>query len=139
MRVPIYNNSSNKNPEYTCPTDAGCDLRANFSRVSPESPLKIYGDGGIIFAGEGHPLTMLRLEPGARANTPGTIDTGYRNEWFVPVINLGFETVWIEDGERIAQAVLNKLEKIEWVNSSLEDITSAGTDRGGGIGHSGSK
>lgn len=172
MRVPIYNNSSNKNPEYTCPTDAGCDLRANFSRVSPESPLKIYGDGGIIFAGEGHPLTMLRLEPGARAliptgiytaipegyevqvrprsgmaikkglsvvNTPGTIDTGYRNEWFVPVINLGFETVWIEDGERIAQAVLNKFEKIEWVNSSLEDITSAGTDRGGGIGHSGSK
>ena len=172
MKVPIYNNSNNKNPEYTCPTDAGCDLRANFSRVSPENPLKIYGDGGIIFAGEGHPLTMLRLEPGARAliptgiytaipegyeaqirprsgmaikkglsviNTPGTIDTGYRGEWFVPVINLGLETVWIEDKERIAQAVLNKFEKIEWSNVSLEDVTNIGVNRGGGIGHSGSK
>ena len=56
MIVPIYNNSNNKNPEYTCPTDAGCDLRADFSRISPDNPLKIYGDGGIIFAGEGHPL-----------------------------------------------------------------------------------
>lgn len=172
MIVPIYNNSNNKNPEYTCPTDAGCDLRADFSGISPDNPLKIYGDGGIIFAGEGHPLTMLRLEPMTRVviptgifgaipegyevqvrprsgmaikkgltviNTPGTIDAGYRNEWGVPVINLGFETVWIEDGERIAQAVLNKFEKIEWENHSLEDIVNMGTDRGGGLGHSGSK
>lgn len=172
MKVPIYNNSNNKNPEYTCPTDAGCDLRADFSRVSPDNPLKIYGDGGIVFAGEGHPLTMLRLEPMARTviptgifgaipegyevqvrprsgmaikkgltviNTPGTIDAGYRNEWGVPVINLGFETVWIEDHERIAQAVLNKFEKIEWENHSLEDIVNMGTDRGGGLGHSGTK
>lgn len=43
MKVPIYNNSNNKNPEYTCPTDAGCDLRADFSRISPDNPLKIYG------------------------------------------------------------------------------------------------
>lgn len=72
-------------------------------------------------------------------NTPGTIDAGYRNEWGVPVINLGFETVWIEDRERIAQAVLNKFEKIEWENHSLEDIVNMGTDRGGGLGHSGTK
>ena len=102
MIVPIYNNSNNKNPEYTCPTDAGCDLRADFSRVSPDNPLptdagcdlradfsrvspdnplKIYGDGGIIFAGEGHPLTMLRLEPMARTVIPtgifGAIPEGY--------------------------------------------------------------
>lgn len=169
MIVPVYNNSNNKNPEYSTPTDAGCDLRADFSRISPDNPLKIYGDGGIIFAGEGHQLTMLRLEPGSRAivptgiftaipegyevqirprsgmaikkglsviNTPGTIDAGYRAEWGVPVINLGFETVWIEDGERIAQAVLNKFEKIEWENHTLQTIKDLGTDRGGGFGHS---
>lgn len=172
MKVPIFNNSNNANPEYSNPNDAGCDLRADFSRVSVDNPIKLYGDGGIIFAGESHPLTMLRLEPGCRAiiptgiytaipegyevqlrprsgmaikkgltiiNTPGTIDAGYRNEWGIPVINLGFETVWIEDKERIAQAVLNKVEKIEWENYNLRDITSMGVNRGGGFGHSGVK
>lgn len=172
MIVPIYNNSNNKNPEYSNPTDAGCDLRADFSRVSPDTPIKIYGGGGIVFAGEGHALTMLRLEPGSRAliptgiytaipegyevqirprsgiaikkglsvvNTPGTIDVSYRNEWFIPVINLGFETVWIEDGERIAQAVLNKFEKIEWESHTLQEIVNTGSNRGGGLGHSGQR
>lgn len=169
MIVPIYNNSKNPNPEYTHPTDAGCDIRADFSRVSPERPIKAYGDSEIVFAGEGHELTMLRLEPGSRAliptgiftaipegyevqirprsglalkkgltvlNTPGTIDTGYRNEWGVIVINNGLETIWIEDKERIAQAVLVKFEKIEWENHSLEEIVNIGSNRGGGLGHS---
>lgn len=172
MIVPIYNNSKNSNPQYICPTDAGCDIRADFSRISPENPLKVYGDSEVIFAGEGHDLTMLRLEPGSRAliptgiftaipegyevhirprsglalkkgitvlNTPGTIDTGYRDEWRVILINNGFETVWIEDKERIAQAVLVKFEKIEWENHSFEDITKIGLNRGGGFGHSGVK
>lgn len=169
MIVPVYNNSNNKTPEYTCVTDAGCDLRADFSRVSPDNPLKIYGGGEIIFAGDRHPLTMLRLDPMSRAiiptgiysaipegyevqvrprsgisikkgltivNTPGTIDASYRNEWGIPVINLGFEPVWIEDGERIAQAILNKFEKIEWESHSLEEIVNMGINRGGGFGHS---
>lgn len=169
MVVPIYNNSENPNPQYSNPTDAGCDIRADFSRISVDNPIKLYGDGGVVFAGEGHPLTMLRLEPGSRAliptgiytaipkgyevqirprsgyalkkgitvlNTPGTIDSGYRNEWGVIIINNGFETVWIEDKERIAQAVLVKFEKIEWENHNLQEITSMGEDRGGGFGHS---
>lgn len=169
MIVPIFNNSNNNFPQYSNPTDAGCDLRADFSRISPDNPLKIYGDGGIIFAGEGHPLTLLRLEPMARAIIPtglfiaipegyeiqirprsglaikkglnlincvGTIDSGYRSEIGIPVVNQGFETIWIEDGERIAQAVLNKFEKIEWENKSLSEIQSIGINRGGGFGHS---
>ena len=64
---------------------------------------------------------------------------GYRNEWGIPVINLGFETIWIEDGERVAQAVLNKFEKIEWENENLETIVNIGQNRGGGFGHSGIK
>ena len=79
MRVPIYNNSDNKNPEYACSTDAGCDLRADFSRVSPDNPLKIYGDGefigGVTFVGEEKPVTRLMLEPMARALIPTGIYT----------------------------------------------------------------
>ena len=154
-------NHTNKN-------DAGCDVRADFSRVSPHNPIKMYGEGEIIFAGEGHPTTMLRLEPGSRAIIPtgiytaipegyevqlrprsglaikkglslsnaiGTIDANYRNEWGCPVINLGQEAIWIEDGERICQAVLNKINHIEW--DKVKDLADLqGEDRGGGFGHS---
>lgn len=44
--------------------------------------------------------------------------------------------MWIEDGERIAQAVLNKFEKIEWESHTLQEVTNIGSNRGGGIGHS---
>ena len=171
MKVQIYNNSHNVNPKYESRQSAGMDIRADFSRISPDNPIKIYGDGGIIFAGEGHSLTMLRLEPNSRAIIPtgiytsipegyeiqlrprsglaikkglnlincvGTIDADYRNEWGIPVVNQGFETIWIEDGERIAQAILNKVEHIEWEDArSITDLT--GEDRGGGFGHSGSR
>lgn len=171
VQVQIYNISNNKNPQYSNPTDAGADIRADFSRVSPENPIKIYGDGEIIFAGEGHSKTMLRLEPGSRAIIPtgiytaipegyeiqlrprsglaikkglnlincvGTIDCSYRNELGIPITNQGLETIWIEDGERIAQAILNKVYSIEWDNvKNLSDLK--GEDRGGGFGHTGTK
>lgn len=170
VKVQIYNTSENANPQYSNPTDAGADLRADFSRVSPENPIKVYGSGEVIFAGEGHAKTLLRLDPMSRAiiptgiytsipegyevqlrprsglaikkglslvNTPGTIDCSYKNSWGIPVINLGQEAIWIEDGERICQAVLNKIEHIDWENvDSLNKLT--GEDRGGGFGHSGS-
>lgn len=166
--VQIYNISNNPNPEYTHPTDAGADIRADFSRVSPENPIKLYGEGEVIFKGEGHSTTMLRLEPGSRAiiptglytsipegyeiqirprsglsikkglslsNSIGTIDCSYKSEIGVPVINHGFETIWIEDGERIAQMVLSEVPHIDWQNvKSLSELV--GENRGGGFGHS---
>jgi dUTP pyrophosphatase len=168
MNVNIVNISNNPLPQYETPQSAGLDLRADFSRVSPENPIKIYGDGEIIFAGEGHSKTMLRIEPGSRALIPtgiftsipegyeiqirprsglaikkglnlinglGTIDADYRNEWGVPVVNQGLETIWIEDGERICQAIMNKVERIEWnLVDSLDE-----TDRAGGFGSTGTK
>ena len=171
MKVQVINKSENQLPKYETPQSAGMDIRADFSRVTPENPVKIYGDGEIIFKGDLHNVTMLRLEPGSRAliptglftkipegyevqlrprsglaikkgltliNTPGTIDCSYKNMWGIPVINLGFETIWIEDGERICQGVLNEITHIEWENvNSLDKLT--GEDRGGGFGHSGTK
>lgn len=157
-----------KLPKYETPQSAGCDVRADFSRVSPQNPIRLFGDGEIIFAGESHPLTMLRLEPGSRAliptgiftaipegyeiqvrprsglalkkglsvlNTPGTVDADYRAEIGVILINHSKETVWIEDGERIAQFVLNKVEQIEWeIVDSLNE-----TERKGGFGSTNNK
>lgn len=72
-----------------------------------------------------HGITVL--------NTPGTVDADYRNEIGVILINNGLEPVWIEDGERIAQLVLNVVPQIEWV--PVDDKDELGkTDRTGGFG-----
>lgn len=168
MKVYIYNNSNNNIPQYQNVSDAGCDVRADFSRISPENLIKVYGHHEIIFYNEANRKTTLRMAPGSRAliptglyiaipegyeiqvrprsgwalkngltvlNTPGTIDSGYRNEIGVILINNGLDDVWIEDGERIAQFVLNKVEHIEWDKvSSLQILTDIGLNRGGGFG-----
>lgn len=168
IEVKVVNISNNDLPKYETPKSAGADIRADFSRVTVDNPIKVWGDAEIIFAGEGHATTLLRLEPGARALIPtgifttipdgyevqlrprsglaikkglnlincvGTIDADYTAEWGIPVTNQGFETIWIEDGERICQAVLNKVEQIEWVK--VESIKE--TDRVGGFGSTGTK
>lgn len=166
MKVQVINKSNNQLPQYETKASAGLDIRADFSRVSPENPIKVFGDAEIIFAGENHNVTMLRLEPGSRALIPtgiftaipegyevqlrprsglaikkglnlincvGTIDADYRAEWGIPVVNQGLETIWIEDGERICQAVLNKFEQISWEEVKSLDETS----RKGGFGSTG--
>lgn len=167
--VKVINKSKNALPKYETANAAGLDLRADFSRVSPENPIKTFGDSEIIFAGEAHETTMLRLDPGARAlvptglkialpegyeaqvrprsglalkqgitvlNTPGTIDADYRGEIGIILINLGLETVWIEDGERVAQLVLARYGNIDWeVTNNLDE-----TERGeGGFNSTGVK
>lgn len=168
MKIQVVKTNPNELPKYETSKSAGMDIRADFSRVSPENPIKVWGDSEIIFAGENHSKTLLRLEPGSRALIPtgiftaipvgyevqlrprsglaikkglnlinciGTIDADYRAEWGIPVVNQGLETIWIEDGERICQAVLNKVEQIEWEEvETLEE-----TDRKGGFGSTGTK
>lgn len=163
MKVSLINLSPFDAPQYETPQSAGLDVRADFSRITPQNPIKVFGEGEILFKGKGHATTMLRLEPGSRALIPtglftaipegyeiqvrprsglslkqgltcancvGTIDADYRNEIGVIIINLGQDTAWIEDGERIAQFVLNKVEQIEWEEvDSLEK-----TERKGGFG-----
>ncbi len=168
MQVKVINLSNNPLPKYETAKSAGMDIRADFSRVSSQNPIKIYGDGEIIYAGENYPKTLLRIEPGSRALVPtgiftaipegyevqirprsglaikkglnvincvGTIDADYRNEWGIPITNQGFETVWIEDGERICQAILNKVERIEW--EQVLELNK--TERNGGFGSTGTK
>ena len=67
-------------------------------------------------------------------NTPGTIDADYRGEIGVIMVNLSEEPFTIEDGERIAQMVIARYEKIDWQPVEVLDETERGT---GGFGHTG--
>lgn len=169
MKVKVINISNNKLPKYESIGAAALDIRIDLSRVTPDNPIKGFGDAEVIWSGEGHTVPMVRIAPMSRAllptglftaipegyqvsfrprsgmaikkglqlaNSPSTIDCDYRGEWMLPVINLGLEDIYIEDGERICQALLEKVNKIEWeVVDSLNE-----TERGdGGFGHSGSK
>ena len=168
MKIQVINKSNNELPKYETSGSSGVDVRADFSRVSVENPIKVWGDAEIIFKGDKHEKVLLRLEPGSRVliptgistaipegyeiqvrprsglalkkgltvlNTPGTVDASYRNEIGVILINHGLESVWIEDGERIAQFVLAKVDIIEWdVVNFLDE-----TDRIGGFGSTGTK
>ena len=75
MKVQIVNKSENKLPQYETSKSAGMDIRADFSRVTPNNPIKVYGDGEIIFSGDSHESTLLRLEPRSRALIPTGIFT----------------------------------------------------------------
>ena len=70
MKVSIINKSNNPLPKYETSGSSGVDVRADFSRVSVDNPIKVWGDCEIIFAGENHATTLLRLDPGARALIP---------------------------------------------------------------------
>lgn len=161
MKIQVINNSINELPNYAHPDDAGLDLRADFSK-GVNTDLMDFADYDIernvilIFSGgralipinihtaipKGYeiqirPRSGLALKKGITVlNTPGTIDSQYRNSWGVILINLSDEIFEVAQGDRIAQAVLNKFEKIDW--ESVDDLNE--TDRGNsGFGDSGIK
>lgn len=168
MKVKVINISKNKLPQYETKGAAGLDLRVDLSRVTPDKPVKGFGDAEVIWAGETHNVPMIRLAPMSRAllptglfveipegyqisirprsglsikqavtliNAVGLIDSDYRQEIMVPVVNLGAEDVYIEDGERVCQALLEPVHKIEW-----EEVSSLNeTERNGGFGSTGTK
>lgn len=83
------------------------------------------------------PRSGMALKKGLTlVNTPGTIDSDYRGEWGLPVINLGLQDVYIEDGERICQGILEPVYHIEWNEVTSLDETKRGD---GGFNSTGSK
>ena len=144
MKVKIVNKSKNDLPEYGTPYAAGMDLRASL-----EEPVLLKAhERGLIPTGlfmeipEGYeaqirPRSGLALKKGISVlNTPGTIDADYRGEIGIILINLSDSDFMVENGERICQMVINKVETIAWSQvESLED-----SERGaGGFGHTGTK
>jgi dUTP pyrophosphatase len=81
------------------------------------------------------PRSGLAIKRGlSLVNTPGTIDSDYRGEIMVPIINLSTEVQELTDGERIAQMIIARYERAEWVAAESLDETLRGA---GGFGHSG--
>ena len=129
-------------PTYETRGSAGCDLRAHLiepitlnpgeRRLIPTGMFIELPDGveAQIRARSGlsikHGITMI--------NGVGTVDSDYRGEWNVPLVNLGNEPYTIHDGDRIAQAIFSRYEKAEF--EITEEISE--TERGeGGFGHTG--
>ena len=129
---------------YKTKASAGMDIRANLEEIVTLKPLerKLIPTGLFIELPEGYeaqirPRSGLALNEGlGLLNSPGTLDADYRGELGVIVVNLSNNMITIEDGERICQMVINKVEQAEWIEvNELSD-----SERGdGGFGHTGKK
>lgn len=128
-------------PEYATEGSAGMDLRALLPEMVSLEPgeRKLIPTGISIELPEGYEAQVrarsgLALHHGiGMVNGVGTIDRDYRGEIGVLLINLGSEAFPIQNGDRIAQLVISRVERIQWTTGNLGD-TGRG---GGGFGHTG--
>lgn len=144
MKVKVVNHSRFSLPEYQTPLSAGMDLRANIKESISLEPLQramvptgLYVELPAGYEMQIRPRSGLAAKQGITVlNAPGTIDADYRGEIKVILVNLSPETVIINDGERVAQAVVARCEQVEW--ESVDELSS--TERGeGGFGSTGKK
>jgi dUTP pyrophosphatase len=144
VKVKVVNQSSFPLPEYKTADAAGIDLCANLSEKVSLSSLEreLIPTGLFIELPTGteaqiRPRSGMALKRGITVlNSPGTIDADYRGELKVLLVNLSTEIVTIEPGERIAQMVISRYEKIEWEETTELTKTIRGA---GGYGHTGTK
>lgn len=142
MEVKIVNKSRHRLPEYQTALSAGMDLKANTSEPIVLNPMQreLIPTGIYIQLPEGYeaqirPRSGLAAKYGITvANAPGTIDADYIGEIKVILINLSKEKFVINPGERIAQMVISKYEKVEWNEVSELEKTVRGE---GGFGSTG--
>ena len=142
VEVQIINQSPHELPGYQTLGASGMDLRAWLTEPVTLQPMQrqLIPTGLFIALPQGYeaqirPRSGLAIKRGLTlVNTPGTIDSDYRGEVMIPLINLSTEPQVINDGERIAQMIVAAYAVVEWsLKEELED-----TDRGaGGFGHSG--
>ena len=142
MEVKIVNKSNHRLPEYATSGSAGMDLKANTAEPIVLGPLErqMIPTGLYIALPEGYeaqvrPRSGLAAKYGVTvANSPGTVDADYRGEIKVILINLSNEKFIINPGDRIAQMVVAKHERVEW--DEVADLNE--TERGeGGFGSTG--
>ncbi|WP_452597088.1 dUTP diphosphatase [Pontimicrobium sp. MEBiC01747] len=144
MQVKIINKSNHALPNYETIASAGMDLRANITENIILEPMErvivptgLFLELPIGIEAQVRPRSGLAAKKGITVlNAPGTIDADYRGEVGVILINLSKEAFTVENGERVAQLVIAKHERAEWVE--VETLTE--TERGaGGFGSTGVK
>ena len=144
VKIKIVNRGSQQLPAYATPESAGMDLRANITEPIVLHPLerRIIPTGLYIALPPGYeaqvrPRSGLAFNHGITVlNSPGTIDSDYRGELGVLLVNLSNEDFTVEAGERIAQMVIARHEQGEFVEVEELDDTERGA---GGYGHTGVK
>ncbi|TMM30397.1 dUTP diphosphatase [Polaribacter aestuariivivens] len=142
MNVQIINKSKHATPNYETEGAAGMDLRANISEAITLKPLEraIVKTGLFIalpvgFEAQVRPRSGLAAKKGITVlNSPGTVDADYRGEIGVILVNLSNEDFVINDGERIAQLIIAKHERVNWQEVSVLSETERGS---GGFGSTG--
>lgn len=144
MNIKIVNTSIHALPNYETIASAGMDLRANLTEPIILKALErtIVKTGLFIELPIGYEA-QVRSRSGLAAkkgitvlNAPGTIDADYRGEIGVILVNLSHEDFTIENGERVAQLIIAKHERAEWVEVEELSKTSRGA---GGFGSTGTK
>lgn len=142
MKVNIVNKSAYPIPAYATEKSAGMDLKANLTEPVILGPLEraMIPTGLFIALPDGteaqvRPRSGLAAKYGISVlNSPGTIDADYRGEIKVILVNLSNESFTVNPGERIAQLVIARYEKVEWDEVEVLDETERGA---GGFGSTG--
>lgn len=160
----LINNTDVEIPKYETSGSAGMDIRADLSRLSPQNFLKSYGDVEFNYMNKTitiHPNSRVMIPTGLHFGIPegylisirsrsglstktglmlvngvATIDSDYTGEVFLPFVNNGFEPVTIQNGERIAQILLEKSYQMQFEIVNELNETTRGS---GGFGHTGQK
>ncbi len=144
MTIKIINKSAHALPHYETIASAGMDLRANIETPITLKPLErtiiktgLFIELPIGYEAQVRPRSGLAAKKGITVlNAPGTVDADYRGEIGVILVNLSNDEFVIENGERVAQLVIAKHERAEW----LQVETLSTTERGaGGFGSTGTK
>ena len=144
MKVKVINNSSFDRPAYSTPYSAGMDLRADIEEPIVLKPLErtmvptgLHIELPCGYEAQIRPRSGLAAKHGISiVNAPGTIDADYRGEIKVILVNLSSEEFVINRGERIAQMVVAKHERVEWESVDVLDESERGE---GGFGSTGRK
>jgi len=144
MTIRLINKSKHELPSYETLASAGMDLRANIDSAISLKPLEraivptgLFLELPVGTEAQVRPRSGLAAKKGITVlNAPGTIDADYRGEVGVILVNLSNDTFIVKDGERIAQMVITKHERAEWLQVEQLSQTARGE---GGFGSTGVK
>ena len=142
MTIKIINKSAHQLPEYETGASAGMDLRANSTEAVILKPLEraiiktgLFIELPVGYEAQVRPRSGLAAKHGITVlNSPGTVDADYRGEIGVILVNLSNTDFKIENGERIAQLVIAKHERADWLEVDQLNDTARGE---GGFGSTG--
>ncbi|HET9057126.1 MAG TPA: dUTP diphosphatase [Chitinophagaceae bacterium] len=142
VTIKIINQSNNPLPAYATLGSSGMDLMAFIEAPVEIKPMeRVFVPTGVFielpegYEAQVRPRSGLALKQGITClNSPGTVDSDYRGEIKVILINLSGETQTIHPAERIAQMIVQKVEKVVWIETNSINKTQRNT---GGFGHTG--